>query len=137
MDHRPDCTCACPLTDPLEMKDAIIEAIIAVARNPVPEIVEITELEHSDGNWYRSHALPFGLTATGKERAAGFGYRSNDITYGILFPTREAAAIRFAEIETRHDSEFRAKLDAMTIGQLRAQARWWLQRVVREHLATV
>ncbi len=108
-------------------RDSLIKQIADAAREPLPQIRPVIEIEGVDGNWYSPFGLPWQFKGTGRRRTVGFAYSDrNGTMYGRREASEQALIDGHHAREERKAAEFRGELAKMTDARLREQAAYWL-----------
>ena len=110
-----------------------ITAIVAAARRPMDEAVEVKMMRHKVTRKTCSiFGMPFNYNPDDYEMfTAGWAWMDkNGTTYGTRAATREALVAAAVANRDRNDAEFRATLEAMSDEEVQAQAEYWTKEKV-------
>ncbi len=118
--------------DTANARETTINAILAAARKPVPEIAEIRHLLCSDGMYWSPFGIPFGVTVDNATPAKVVGYAYRDgvtgTTFGTRRQTREELVKSWNAWQDKQEAEFRAILEAGSAEELATKAAYWLKK---------
>ena len=113
-------------------RKAKIDAIIDVARKPVPDIVEVKEIKGSDGKWYSPFGVPFGLKLTDEVRSVGFAYQDkNGQRYGTRAVSPDELVARHESRQDQQMADFRKELEGRTDDRLNEAYDYWMEQKAR------
>lgn len=107
-------------------REAKIQEILAIARRPIPKIIEVFELKGTDGKWYRPNGFPFGVQHTGERRSDGFAIQSMEGSIvGQRAKTEQEIIDRHNAAQDEQMADFRKELESMPDDRFQSQYEFW------------
>jgi hypothetical protein len=113
---------------PPPVRRAAIDAIVKAAQQPTLPVVEVFELQGTDGKWYRANGFPVGVRHTGERRSVGFVQSREGVYVGTTYKTHAEAINAQTERQARDDADLRGALEEQDDDRLRQQAEFWLDK---------
>lgn len=109
-------------------RDEKIEACVAAARRPLPQIAEVREMLYDDGVWRTTGGAPWGVKSVKpyQTRIAGYCYMDKDGTrYGLLTGSKEELVKRWNDGQDKDSAAYRTELERMTMSNVDLQFEYW------------
>jgi hypothetical protein len=112
----------------------IINAIIEAAREPVPEIRPIIQIEHAGERQQIAGGIPFGTTTTTNQQVVGYAFANpQGYLYGRIEQSCDDLAKRHNQEEAEEMDKLRTQLEQLNDAELQLQADLWLNHGASQH----
>ncbi len=105
----------------------IINAIIEAAREPVPEIRPIIQIEHAGERQQTAGGIPPGTTTTTNQKVVGYAFANpQGYLYGRIEQSCDDLVKRHNQEEAEEMDKFRTRLEELNDAELQLQVNLWL-----------